>query len=329
MARLVAKTVSIPISSLFVGDKMNSTGFAALMRPRAFVISDTPVGGDDARRALRACDCDVLDQINLADAHSTLTSGPVPDLVVLSLHSDAPVIPAGVVDHVSSWATAVHCPLVLSAPLTVIDTLSADVWNGSQSLLAEPTEVDFAAAIAVAIGGPRQQLHDVSRDMESARLQRLADEVGRIARTLASLSVTAPGSEGSVGDMRPSFFGEPALLDVEPTAAEVRAVIRMRRLRDRFFDRDLFADPAWDMLLDLMAARAERVQVAVSSLCIAACVPPTTALRWIKSMTDCGLFDRIADPDDGRRVFIRLSEAAAGSMSRYFSALKAANEIAI
>lgn len=312
-----------------VGGKMNSNGFEALMKPRAFVISDTAHGGGDARRALQACNCEILDQIDLAAAPAALQAGPLPDLLVLALSSEVSVQPAGPIDRVSSLATALHCPLVLSAPLTVMDTLSADVWNGSQSLLADPTDVDFAAAIAVAIGGPRHQLQDVSRDIESARLQRLADEVGRIARTLASLSVAGPIGSGSVGDMRPTFYGEPAMLDVEPSAAEVRAVIRMRRLRDRFFDRDLFADPAWDMLLDLMAARAERVQVAVSSLCIAACVPPTTALRWIKSMTDCGLFDRISDPDDGRRIFIRLSEAAAANMVRYFSALRAANELAI
>jgi DNA-binding MarR family transcriptional regulator len=75
------------------------------------------------------------------------------------------------------------------------------------------------------------------------------------------------------------------------------------------------------MLLDLMAARLERIQVSVSSLCIAACVPPTTALRWIKMMTDQGLFERVADPVDGRRIFIRLSDSAAQAMTRLLSAM--------
>jgi len=308
---------------------MNSVGFEALMRPRAVIVSDTSFGVDEAKRALRACACDIVDQIELTEAAAALQEGPLPDLVVLSLSDAAPVHPAGPVDLVSSLTSSLHCPLVLSAPMGVIDALSADVWNRSEALLSEPTDVDFAAAIAVAIGGPRHQLHDVARDMESARLQRLADEVGRIARTLATLSASTPLSGETVGDVRPSFMGEPTLMEVEPSASEVRAVIRMRRLRDRFFDRDLFADPAWDMLLDLMAARIERVQVAVSSLCIAASVPPTTALRWIKTMTDSGLFDRIADPDDGRRIFIRLSDAAADKLSRYFSALRTANELVI
>ncbi len=54
------------------------------------------------------------------------------------------------------------------------------------------------------------------------------------------------------------------------TARDVREVIRARRLRDQFFERGLFEDPAWDMLLDLFAAELEQTQVSVSSLCIAA-----------------------------------------------------------
>ena len=54
-------------------------------------------------------------------------------------------------------------------------------------------------------------------------------------------------------------------------------------------------------------------------LCIAAAVPATTALRWIKTMTDNGLFLRRADPHDGRRVFIELAPDASVGMRRYFA----------
>lgn len=121
---------------------------------------------------------------------------------------------------------------------------------------------------------------------------------------------------------RPAKDGED-FADID--AAHIRAIIRARRLRDQFFRSDLFADPAWDMLLDLMAARIEKGRVAVSSLCIAAAVPPTTALRWIKALTDRGLFVRSADPLDGRRVYIALSDEAARSVAAY---LRAAQRLA-
>jgi DNA-binding MarR family transcriptional regulator len=73
------------------------------------------------------------------------------------------------------------------------------------------------------------------------------------------------------------------------------------------------------MLLDLTAAHAEHRRVSVTSLCLASGVPPTTALRWVQQMTESGLFERVADSADKRRVFISLSDRAADAMARYFS----------
>jgi hypothetical protein len=106
-----------------------------------------------------------------------------------------------------------------------------------------------------------------------------------------------------------------------PDPRVVRTIIRQRQMRAKFFDGALFADPAWDMLLDLTAARAEHGRVSVSSLCIASGVPPTTALRWIGQMTCVGLFERVEDETDRRRAFIVLSDTATSAMARYFAEL--------
>ncbi len=160
---------------------------------------------------------------------------------------------------------------------------------------------------------------EVDKAQATIRLQQLSEEVGRIANVLAALSEheAAAAAMAAVGAV-PN--GEAEALD----AGFIRSIIRVRRLRDHFFKADLFADPAWDMLLDLMAARVERQRVAVSSLCIAAAVPPTTALRWIKGLCDQGLFVRVADPEDGRRVFIELSSETAARMEAF---LKSAQRI--
>ncbi|KPF79504.1 hypothetical protein IP88_01900 [alpha proteobacterium AAP81b] len=97
-------------------------------------------------------------------------------------------------------------------------------------------------------------------------------------------------------------------------AALVRRILKLRRERMRFLPGDLFADPAWDMLLDLTAARLEGQQVPVSSLCIAASVPTTTALRWVRSLSEAGLFERSTDPRDARRTWIALTPQASEAM---------------
>jgi hypothetical protein len=82
------------------------------------------------------------------------------------------------------------------------------------------------------------------------------------------------------------------------SASFVRSILRARRLRDQYFTGQLFADPAWDMMLDLLAARLEDRRVSISSLGLAAAVPPTTALRWIATLCDRGAFVRSNDSSD-------------------------------
>jgi DNA-binding MarR family transcriptional regulator len=108
-----------------------------------------------------------------------------------------------------------------------------------------------------------------------------------------------------------------------PDPRLLRLIIKQRRLRDRFFADGLFSDPAWDMLLDLTAARAEHKRVSVTSLCLASAVPSTTALRWIAELVDIGLVERTADTTDRRRAFVALTDRGADAMARYFAKLAA------
>lgn len=206
------------------------------------------------------------------------------------------------------------------------------------TLLSLPSASERASALMMGLAARQLSLHDNSNE----RPLHLAEEVNRIARMLADLSgMVQPGyatqqdygaspqsslaAPGTIYVPQPNLpaYGRSGGPPIEPvTASEVRAVIRLRRLRDQFFATDLFADPAWDMLLDLMAARLSGEAVSVSSLCIASAVPATTALRWIRSMTDRGILIRQADPQDGRRVFIALSDGSADAISRYFIAAK-------
>jgi DNA-binding MarR family transcriptional regulator len=153
-------------------------------------------------------------------------------------------------------------------------------------------------------------------EQSSVQLRQLSDQVTRIATTLARLS-NETAADAKPHRERPAN-GIPKL---EVAVETVRDAIRARQLRNQFFDNELFADPAWDMLLDLFEAELAQLRVTISSLSVAAAVPATTALRWIATMTDAGLFKRRADPNDGRRVFVELSPEASGAMRRYFNQL--------
>lgn len=144
-------------------------------------------------------------------------------------------------------------------------------------------------------------------ELDPARLLDLSGALCRVAEALSSTA--AARSEQQAGERQTNG---------EPTAEAVRNVIRARRVRDGIFPDRLFADPAWDMLLDLYAAHLEERQVSVSSLCLAAAVPATTALRWIDNLEGEGLLLRRADPSDARRVHLALSPDCAERMARVF-----------
>lgn len=159
---------------------------------------------------------------------------------------------------------------------------------------ASAAELQQALSSVVVSSGVADMNAGFDPDSRFAALRRDAE---RMAAALAELSLER---------------GPTAAAPVD--AARIRAHIKARRMRERFFQPELFADPGWDILLDLSAARLEGRRVSVSSLCIAATVPTTTGLRWIKSMIDQNLLLRSSDPTDARRAFILMAPATVTAM---------------
>jgi DNA-binding MarR family transcriptional regulator len=101
-----------------------------------------------------------------------------------------------------------------------------------------------------------------------------------------------------------------------------RFILTMRRSRESALPLIEFGEPAWDMLLDLYVQHVEGHKVSVSSLCTAAAVPTTTALRWIDAMAGAGHFVRMPDPCDGRRVHVTLTPALLDAVETYLTDMR-------
>ncbi|MEY4951997.1 MAG: hypothetical protein RL299_421 [Pseudomonadota bacterium] len=228
--------------------------------------------------------------------------------------------------------------LIVSTSVAALDAVFGCLDQSNPQLLVDPSRADRVIALGRAMAEAAQlRVRELSEE-DRLVLLRLTEQVGQIAQRLEKLE--GPVRDFGMGDGDSAFRFEsprPAFASAEaedgsarlirasrpplPDPRLVRRIIRQRQLRARFFDGDLFGDPAWDMLLDLTAARAEHTRVSVTSLCIASGVPPTTALRWIGQMTDAGLLERVEDETDRRRAFIALTEKAADGMARYFAEL--------
>jgi hypothetical protein len=287
--------------------------------PAVLVLADPPAG-EAWRRTARSAGCRVIDVVPLAAAAGRLDRQVAADAVLLDCGEDRNDLLDTLLDRIVEGAGNGRFGGVVAMALPLVDQVAAVASIPEIEQLCEPSEDEMIAAIQAAARARPACLQDVNKAQATVRLQQLSEEVGRIANVLAALS-EHEAAEAAMAMAGAGPDGDGVSLD----AGSIRSIIRARRLRDHFFRGELFADPAWDMLLDLMAARVEGQRVAVSSLCIAAAVPPTTALRWIKTLCDQGLFVRVADPEDGRRVFIELSTETATMMEAY---LKSAQRIA-
>lgn len=97
------------------------------------------------------------------------------------------------------------------------------------------------------------------------------------------------------------------------------ALHRDRRRRARHLPSRLLGEPAWDILLDLYAAACKGQAVSVSNACLAADAPASTALRWLNNLAVEGLIERVPDPADARRHYVRLTAFGMTRMTGYFT----------
>jgi hypothetical protein len=124
----------------------------------------------------------------------------------------------------------------------------------------------------------------------------LRQTIGLLARRVAELeNRTAEPGTRALG------------LSDDKLATVARSIYRTRRRRLHYFDQSLFADPAWDMMLDLFINKVGASRVSTTSLCLAAGVAQATGIRWVQLLEEQGLLRRFKAPDDGRLVLIEIT----------------------
>jgi hypothetical protein len=282
--------------------------------PPILIATDSESGKARAVGTVTMAGFRVADSVGIEGARERIERQGAASALWIELDADAGATTDGLLDHVAADVAHGRYAAVVAAPASMVDRLAIHAFDLNMDLIIDADESERAAALAVAVSGAlvRQRISDVTADKNAVRLRQLSDEVSRIASTLARLS-TGPAAANRPPE--PADMGNAPEVSVEV----IRSVIRARRLRGRYFDEELFADPAWDMLLDLLYAEISNLRVPVSSLCIAAAVPATTGLRWLKTMVQQGIFLRQADPHDGRRVFVELAPPTSQALRSYFA----------
>lgn len=255
-------------------------------KPAVQIFADTEAALARMRQSAGMAGCRIVSAGLVGASAGEFELAPGTSLLIELADGEAGDAAMSVLDLARSEAERGVRRSVVAVPMALLDLAAARAAHADIELLCDAADEDHVAAIRRTASARESRLHDSRRERDFP-----------ILRPLPTAGITSLEPHAARAD-----------------AAFIRTLLRTRRLRTHFFRADLFADPAWDMLLDLMAARLEGKQVAVSSLCIAAAVPPTTALRWIGVLTEGGLVVRVADRNDGRRVYIELAEPTARAL---------------
>ena len=253
-------------------------------RPAALILADRAADRNAAEEAVLAGGGRVAAAWPIVSALERLDAPGNYRTVIVAIAEDGGDELDELLDRLNADAVSRRHSSIVIVPAHLIDVAAARAPHSDVVLLCDPEPFERIAAIGAALARPTHRLSDVNAESGGQRLRELAEEVARIAKMLSTMASDEAPRPSIPATMQ---RGEPGDWPVD--AGMIRAVIRARRLRSQFFPPSMFADPAWDMLLDLAAARLEGRAVAVSSLCIASAVPPTTALRWIKTLTDAKL----------------------------------------
>lgn len=150
----------------------------------------------------------------------------------------------------------------------------------------------------------------MGRASEDDRLEEL---VSRLDSVVGKLEETLPA------ETRRNVFMLP---DRVPVAA-LEFLYNSRRIRKSVFgsDADLFGEPAWDILLDAAIMESRGKQVSVTSACLAADVPSTTALRYVSALEERDFLTRESDPFDNRKKYLRLTPKGKRLLKQYVDAM--------
>lgn len=139
-------------------------------------------------------------------------------------------------------------------------------------------------------------------------LQALRKNWEELARRVSEMEALASGNRSAPPVLD---FGESKLREI------AISIFSARQRRLELFDKSLFGEPSWDLLLTAFIARTGSMAQSTTELCRAAGVPLATGLRWIEYLKKQGLLHRVRSQDDARVSFVELTDAGHELMRRY------------
>ena len=94
--------------------------------------------------------------------------------------------------------------------------------------------------------------------------------------------------------------------------------LHVRKIREKYFGKKIFGEPAWDILLELYVSELQDKKISTSNLILSSSYSSSTAMRWIKNLEENSMIFKSPSKIDGRVQYQRISKAAFDQMTSYF-----------
>ena len=142
-------------------------------------------------------------------------------------------------------------------------------------------------------------------------------DAARLFRLLADPALL----ENALGSLAPTGEVAGRVTNRQSLLSRARIVIASRRAREQYFDRDLFGEPAWDVLLALYVTADSGSRFTTSKLAEFIGAPLSTVIRWVKTLEQQSLVERVDHPTDRRIMFVNLLDKGRKALDAYLSAM--------
>ena len=151
------------------------------------------------------------------------------------------------------------------------------------------------------------------RKNHAITLWNLHDHLSRLATDLAEAAKMFDKASADTGR------GPPAIEAMAPRAF-FTSLLELRRMRERHFGTELFGEPAWDVMLQLMIARIDGTEFKLSELTGNSASPPIASRQYVEELIQARLVDRFENADNEPDFYLSLSSEAARRMAELYRA---------
>jgi DNA-binding MarR family transcriptional regulator len=215
----------------------------------------------------------------------------------------------------SEWSNRFH-PEDLIA---VREALTAGLVNGTPYAVRFRTiHPSGTIQVVLGVGRPLKQADDnahfVGWNFDVA-------STGETAAEWISAHPDALSAEHLVSVLPSNVQLENASSNALPSEAlfeRAESILRVRRARERLFCRAMLGEPAFELLLCLYVQAGQK-GISLASLTKPTSIPYSSAIRWIRYLTDKGFVECAESRSDRRATTIQLTASGRAVMDKFLS----------